>query len=104
MSSKLDTVTDWPGLAEKHGYRVGMMAVVLGVSERWLRVYLKREFGKRPHELLSQWRFERIQILARAGAVGDGIAREVQFSDCAHLCRSLKAEFGVSLSEIRAQQ
>lgn len=103
MGSRLDTVTDWPGFAKEHGYRLGTMAHALGVSDRWLRVHLKRRFGATPRQWLAHWRFGQIQRLAGAGAAGDAIAQKVGFANFANLCRNLKAGFSTGVSQLRRQ-
>jgi AraC-like DNA-binding protein len=101
MNDSFEKVDDWPKEAKHCGYRVRQMALHLGISVRWLELYLKKRFGKRPRELFSKWREREIRRLAFQGKTGKEMLDEVHLAHCSSLTRSLLNHGKRGLRELR---
>src|SRR5262245_50437611 len=54
------SLESWPLIAMKSGYRVGVLAKLLGVSTRSLHNYFSHRFSTSPRKLLAMWRMQAI--------------------------------------------
>lgn len=100
MSNPFEKVDDWPAEAKLGGYRVRQVAMHLGISVRWLEMYLKKRFGKRPHQLFAKWREREIR-LAAGGKTGKEMLDEVRLAHCSSLSRSLLRDGKSGLRELK---
>jgi AraC-like DNA-binding protein len=101
MNIPFEKIDNWPVEAKQGGYRVKRVALHLGVSVRWLEMYLKKRFGKRPRELFAKWRERVIRRLVAKGKTGKEILDEVHLAHCSSLSRSLLSHGKRGLRELR---
>jgi transcriptional regulator GlxA family with amidase domain len=101
MASRLDHVGDWNKLAARAHFRVTVLAKDCGVSERQLRRYFLKQFGKSPREWLGVERLGKVRPLLATGKSVKEIAAQAGFSHQSNFARSYKLYYKATPSSQR---
>ena len=95
MSSRLDQIRDWEGLARETGFRITAMALRCGVSPRQVERYFMTRFGERPHSLFNRFRLKEAKRRFARGESVKAVAFELGYKQSSNLSREFKRAFGV---------
>ena len=101
MASRLDHVHDWNKLATHARFSVTRLAKDCGVSERQLRRYFLKQFGKTPREWLSAERLSNVRPLLATGKSVKEIAAQAGFNHQSNFARSFKHYYKATPSSQR---
>ena len=101
MASRLDSITDWSKLAADAGFRVTKLAKKCGVSERQLRRYFLKEFGKSPRKWMGAERLGKVRPLLATGKSVKEIAAQAGFNHQSNFARSFKHYYKATPSSQR---
>jgi transcriptional regulator GlxA family with amidase domain len=96
MSSRLDRVEDWAGIARAAGYSVTIMASQCRVSQRQLERYFLISKQKSPHLWLRELRLKRAVELLRNDMDLKVVAAQLCYKTASHFHHDFKAYFGVT--------
>jgi len=99
MSSRLDWIDNWAGLAKESNFRLKDLARRCKVSERQLERYLLVRFGVRPKRWLDELRAEMAVALISEGEIMKVVADKLGFKQSSHFSRFFKQAFGTPPSE-----
>jgi AraC family transcriptional regulator, arabinose operon regulatory protein len=99
MSSRLDRIDNWAGLAKECNFRLKDLAKRCKVSERQLERYLLVRFGVRPKRWLDELRAEMALTLISEGEIMKVVADKLGFKQSSHFSRFFKQAFGTPPSE-----
>jgi AraC-like DNA-binding protein len=90
---------EWLAFAEASGFRAGNLAVELGVSQRQLERYVKRQFGSSPQRWLKELRMTKaLMLIASMDSVKE-VAYSLGFKQVSHFCREFKTFHGLTCGE-----
>lgn len=97
--SHLDLIQDWPTRARSARYSCATLAGKCCVSDRHLRRYILQEFGRTPHDLLSQLRlWDAARLLCEGNRIKE-VTFDLGFDNSANFCRAFKEYHGCTPSE-----
>jgi len=89
-------IEQWPELARKAKFDVGLLSKELQVSQRQLQRYTKKLFGSSPQNWLNSQRLQQAeQLLKRSRSVKE-VSRQMGFKQLSHFSREFKLHFGLS--------
>jgi AraC family chitin signaling transcriptional activator len=101
MSSRLDCITDWDGMAVSANYRVAELAKTCRVDERQLRRYFIKKFGCSPHFWMSETRLKKLYRQLQKGNLIKEVAASGGFSQPSNFTRKFKEYYGKNPSAVR---
>src|SRR3974390_1521480 len=101
MASRLDYVQDWNKLAARAHFRVAVLARDCGVSERQLRRYFRKQFGRSPREWMTITRLGKVRPLLTTGKSVKEIATPAGFNHQSNFARSFKNYYHATPSSQR---
>lgn len=101
MASRLDYVGDWSKLAVRAQFRVTELAKDCGVSERQLRRYFLKQFGKSPRQWIAAERLGKVRPLLATGKSVKEIAAQAGFNHQSNFARSFKHYYKATPSSQR---
>jgi AraC-like DNA-binding protein len=90
VSSRLDTIANWPDRASRSGYRLSPLAKDCGVSERQLRRYFLQKFQCNPHQWMNERRFEWVLAAIAKGELAKNLVQQAGFSHPSAFSRAFK--------------
>lgn len=89
----------WMELAELSSFRACELARHLGLSQRQVERYTRRQFTLTPQQWLRRMRMEKARELIPVMDSVKEVAYSLGFKQSSHFCREFKAHFGVTCSE-----
>lgn len=101
MASRLDYVGDWNKQAARARFRVTELAKDCGVSDRQLRRYFLKQFGKSPREWMAVTRLGKVRPLLATGKSVKEIAAQAGFNHQSNFARSFKHYYNATPSSQR---
>ncbi|HLX72310.1 MAG TPA: helix-turn-helix transcriptional regulator [Verrucomicrobiae bacterium] len=101
MASRLDHVHDWNKVAADAHFSVSKLAKECGVSERQLRRYFLKQFGKSPREWMAAQRMRKVRPLLATGKSVKEIAAQAGFNHQSNFARSFKHYYNATPSSQR---
>jgi len=94
--------TEWLEFAEASGFRVANLAAEIGVSQRQLERYVKRQFGSSPQRWLKELRMSKALLLIESMDSVKEVAYSLGFKQVSHFCREFKTFHGFTCGEYAA--
>ena len=94
VNSRLDRVTDWPGVAKEARFQVQQMARILAVSARQLRRYIWQRFKKRAKRWLDEMRAQAAKEEFERGELVKTTSDDVCFAYACNFSRFYKRVTG----------
>jgi AraC family transcriptional regulator, transcriptional activator FtrA len=101
MASRLDSVTNWNKLAADANFRVMKLAKDCGISERQLRRYFLKNFGKSPRAWMAAARMGHVRSLLTTATTVKEISVKAGFNHQSSLSRSFKQHYKATPSSQR---
>jgi AraC-like DNA-binding protein len=95
MSSRLDRITDWAGLAKSGHYSAAELASACRVTPRHLERYFQDRHGEAPHHWLRALRMRLAVELICDQTPIKIVATNLHYKDQAHFSHDFKAYFGI---------
>lgn len=93
MASRLDYIGDWDTRSARAHFRVTKLAKDCGVSDRQLRRYFLKRFGKSPREWMALGRLEGARSLLATGKSIKEVAAQSGFNHQSNFSRSFKHHY-----------
>jgi AraC-like DNA-binding protein len=94
VNKRLDRNPNWVLLAKRARYKAKDLAGLVQVSLRQLERHFGDYFGRTPQDWLDELRLIRAALLLTGGVRPKEAARQLDFHDGAHFCRSFKRYHG----------
>jgi AraC-like DNA-binding protein len=97
MSSRLDRITDWDGLAKSGHYAAAQLASACGVTPRQLERYFQARHGEAPHHWLRALRMSAaLKLISHQTPIKriKMVAADLHYKDPAHFCHDFKDYYG----------
>jgi AraC family chitin signaling transcriptional activator len=92
----LSNVTEWSKLAEKSAYQAATLANELHISQRHLRRYTHKIFGRSPQNWLNEQRLVKAAEMLKRMRAAKAVAFQLGFKQPSHFSREFKLHYGVS--------
>jgi len=96
MSSRLDWIQDWDGLAADAKYQPRQLAQTCQISERQLCRFILGKFGRTTGRWLFEVRMQKAPLLLLTKQTSKMTAFELGFKQPSHFCREFKRVYGMS--------
>jgi transcriptional regulator GlxA family with amidase domain len=100
MKTHLDTIYNWPELAERAGYDANQLAARCGVCVRQLQRFFQRTKAQSPQFWLNVQRLQRAKQLVGEGRSVKEIAFNLKYKHRSHFSCAYKRFYGVAPSRL----
>jgi AraC-like DNA-binding protein len=91
--------SEWLEFAEASGFRAANLAAEIGVSQRQLERYVKRQFGRSPQRWLTELRMSKALLLIECMDSVKEVAYSLGFKQVSHFCREFKKFHGLTCGQ-----